>query len=37
VETDPTRTERFDRLFADAVAAETLLVAWGRLDDVPAG
>jgi RNA polymerase sigma-70 factor (ECF subfamily) len=54
METDQTRTERFDRLFAahfdavrayawrrdpataDDVAAETFLVAWRRLDDVPA-
>jgi RNA polymerase sigma-70 factor (ECF subfamily) len=54
MESDPARTERFDRLFAahfddvrayawrrdpataDDVAAETFLVAWRRLDDVPA-
>lgn len=54
MESDQTRTERFDRLFAahfddvrayawrrdpataDDVAAETFLVAWRRLDDVPA-
>jgi RNA polymerase sigma-70 factor, ECF subfamily len=53
METDATRTERFDRLFAahfdavrayawrrdpgtaDDVAAETFLVAWRRLEDVP--
>jgi len=54
MESAPTRTERFDRLFAahfdevrayawrrdpataDDVAAESFLVAWRRLDDVPA-
>jgi RNA polymerase sigma-70 factor, ECF subfamily len=54
MDSDPTRIERFDRLFAahfgavrayawrrdpataDDVAAETFLVAWRRLDDVPA-
>jgi RNA polymerase sigma-70 factor (ECF subfamily) len=54
METAPTRTERFDRLFeahfdavrayawrrdpatADDVAAETFLVAWRRLEDIPA-
>ena len=54
MENDPTRIERFDRLFAahfdavrayawrrdpataDDVAAETFLVAWRRLEDIPA-